>query len=90
MQMTLSVNIGNKKIISKPFDFEAMCIIDDARFGDRAGTLNLCRNVVPYLFDGTEATEEELKKFPPDVMTRLCKKIWEIYVEVLNKSEKNA
>ena len=90
MQMTISVKIGEEEVISKPFDFEAMCLIDDARYGgEKSGPLNFCREVVPYLFDGTKATEKELKNLPPDVMAGLCNKVWSIYVEVMKKATKN-
>lgn len=42
MQHTLTFKHDNKKYVSKPFDFEAMCIINDAHNDEnKNGPLNI-------------------------------------------------
>lgn len=44
MQHTLTFKHDNKKYVSKPFDFEAMCIINDAHNDEnKNGPLNICQ-----------------------------------------------
>ena len=59
MQHTLTFKHDNKKYVSKPFDFEAMCIINDAHNDEnKNGPLNICREAVDYMFEGTDATQD--------------------------------
>ena len=51
MQHTLTFTYDKKKYVSKKFDFETMCIINDEHnTGDTKGPLNICRNGVDYMF----------------------------------------
>lgn len=79
-QRVLVIKIGRGKIISRPWNFEAMCIVDDARLGEEnPGVLKLAIDAVFYLFEGTGATEEYLKKLPEKTMMDLCMKVWTWY-----------
>lgn len=89
MQKTLSITVNKKTITSKPFDFEAMCIINDAHNDEKGkGPLSMCRGAVDYLFEGTEATQEVINSLALNVRTNLCITLWSMYVEAL--TSKNA
>lgn len=86
MQQVLSVKIDKETVISKPFDFECMCIIDDARQDDKAGMLRTVMPGVRYLFEGTAATDGELDKLPPSRLAEMCRKVFEWYAEAMTKN----
>ena len=89
MQHTLTFKAEDKKYVSKPFDFETMCIINDAHNDDaKRGPLNICRGALDYMFEGTEATQDIIDKLDPKTRAGLCLKLWGFYVEAL--SSKNA
>ena len=89
MQHTLTFKSGDKKYVSKPFDFETMCIINDAHNDDtRRGPLNICRNALDYMFEGTEATQDIIDGLDAKTRSGLCLKLWGFYVDPL--SSKNA
>lgn len=89
-QQTLSVEINGETVISKPFDFEAMCLIDDARnSSEKVGILRLGIEAVSYLFEGTVATDQEIKKLSVQKRTALSQKVWRFYVDTLNDAAKN-
>ena len=89
MQHTLTFKSGDKKYVSKPFDFETMCIINDAHNDDtRRGPLNICRNALDYIFEGTEATQDIIDALDAKTRSALCLKLWGFYVDAL--SSKNA
>lgn len=84
MQRTLSITVNKKTIISKPFDFEAMCIINDAHNDERAkGPLSMCRGAVEYLFEGTDATQEIINSLSVEEHTRLCLTLWRMYMDAI-------
>lgn len=85
MQHTLTFTVGNKKYVSKPFDFETMCVINDAH-NDRTkrGPLNICRDAVDYIFEGTEATQDVIDALDVKERARLCVELWGFYVDVLS------
>ena len=89
MQHTLSFTSGDTKYISRPFDFETMCIINDAHNNpEKRGPLNLCRDAVDYMFEGTQADQEVINSLPAGVRAELCVKLWEFYLEaVTSKNE---
>ena len=90
MQQTLKIEINKEAIISKPFDFEAMCLINDVHnSGEPKGYMSMCREAVTYLFEGTKATEDVLRKLPPAKMAALCGKIWGFYASAIEESAKN-
>ena len=84
MQHTLDFEYEGKKYVSKPFDFETMCIINDAHNSSKQhGPLNICRNAVDYMFEGTEASQSVIDKLDAAQRTRLCLKAWEFYCEAV-------
>ncbi len=84
MQRTLTITVNKKKIISKPFDFETMCIINDAHNDEKAkGPLSMCRDAVDYMFEGTEAAQEVISSLSVEEHTRLCLTLWRMYMETL-------
>lgn len=89
MQHTLSFTKGDTKYISKPFDFEAMCLINDAHNDDKKhGPLNICRDAVDYMFEGTDADQSVIDSLDVSVRSGLCIKLWEFYIEaVTSKNE---
>ncbi|MGN0150223.1 MAG: hypothetical protein ACI4C7_08260 [Clostridia bacterium] len=85
MQKTLSIEVNKKKIVSKPFDFETMCIINDAHNDkEKRGPLNMCRDAVDYMFEGTEATQDIINGLDVATRTRLCISLWDFYVDALS------
>ena len=85
MQHTLTFKAAGKKYVSKPFDFETMCIINDAHNDrEKRGPLNICRDAVDYMFEGTEATQDVINSLDIKERTRLCIELWGFYVDVLS------
>lgn len=80
MQDTLTFTVNEKKYISKPFDFETMCLINDNLDGQK-GVLSICRDAVDYMFEGTEATQDIINKLAPGMRAALCNEAWRMYVE---------
>lgn len=88
MQHTITFTKDNKKYVSKPFDFETMCIINDAHnTPDKRGPLNICRDAVDYIFEGTEATQDIINALSPGERTRLCIELWGFYAEALSSKK---
>ena len=84
MQHTLTFTKDNKKYISKPFDFEAMCIINDAHNDDtKNGPLSICRDAVDYMFEGTEATQDIIDALSVGERSKMCITLWGFYVDAL-------
>lgn len=88
-QRVLCLHIDKEKIVSKPWDFEAMCLVDDAR-RKQGGDLSMGKEAVSYLFEGTSATENVLKTAPAAEMATACKKVCRWYVEDMAVASKNA
>lgn len=85
MQHTLTFTQNKVKYISKPFDFEAMCIINDAHNDDsKKGPLNICRNALDYMFEGTEATDDIINSVNISERSKMCLKLWGFYVDALS------
>ncbi len=85
MQHTLTFKNGDRKYVSKPFDFETMCIVNDAHNDDnKRGPLNICRGALDYMFEGTEATQDIIDALDPKTRAGLCLKIWGFYVDALS------
>ena len=88
MQHTLTFKKGDKKYVSKPFDFETMCIINDAHNDEtRRGPLNICREAVDYMFEGTEATEDIIGSLEAAERAALCMMAWKLYVDALSSKK---
>lgn len=85
MQHTLTFNSGDTKYVSRPFDFETMCIINDAHNDkEKRGPLNICRDAVDYMFEGTDATQDIIDKLDVQTRTKLCISLWGFYVDALS------
>ncbi len=85
MQHTLTFTKDKQKYISKPFDFEAMCIINDAHNDDKKnGPLNICREAVDYMFEGTEATQDIIDSLDIGERAKMCIELWGFYVDALS------
>lgn len=85
MQHTLTFNLGDTKYVSRPFDFETMCIINDAHNDkEKRGPLNICRDAVDYMFEGTDATQDIIDKLDAQTRTKLCISLWGFYVDALS------
>lgn len=88
MQRVLTFTLDKKKYVSKEFDFETVCMINDVHNDAKVkGPLNMCRDAVDYMFEGTEATQDIINGLDVNTRARLCIKLWGFYVDVLN--EKN-
>lgn len=84
MQHTLTFTKDKIKYVSKPFDFETMCIINDAHNDDtKKGPLNICRDAVDYLFEGTDATEDIISSLSINTRAKMCITLWGFYVDAL-------
>ena len=71
MQHTLTFVKDKVKYVSKPFDFEAMCIINDAHNDEnKKGPLSICRDALDYMFEGTDATQDIIDSV--DVNVQRC------------------
>lgn len=85
MQHTITFTKDKEKYVSKPFDFEAMCIINDAHnSAEGRGPLNICRGAVDYLFEGTNATQDIINSLGLETRSRLCLELWGFYVDALS------
>ena len=72
-----------KKYISKPFDFEAMCLIQEIHVTGKTDSIGrLCGGAVDHLFEGTEATQDVLDRNPVEKM-KMCKQVWLWYVAAM-------
>lgn len=84
MQHTLAFTHNKNKYISKPFDFETMCLLNDAHNnGDTKGPLSICRDGVDYMFEGTEATQDIIDALEVSERSRLCLELWSFYAEAI-------
>lgn len=84
MQHTLTFTKDKIKYVSKPFDFETMCIINDAHNDEnKKGPLTICRDAVDYMFEGTNATQDIIDSIDTSERSRLCLKVWGFYIDAL-------
>nr|DAZ26031.1 MAG TPA: hypothetical protein [Caudoviricetes sp.] len=87
MQHTLTFTLNKKKYVSKPFDFEAMRLINRAQNDpDKSGVIDYCIDAVDHLFEGTDATQDILNQLLGK-RARMCSEVWKWYNEAW--SEKN-
>ena len=90
MQKTLSFTLDKKKYVSNIFDFEAFCKINDNHLKDENISIyRCCKEALEYMFEGTEATEDILKKVSPAIMVKQCRKLWDMYLEAVKEASKN-
>ncbi len=86
-QRVLYIKIGRGKIISKPWDFEALCLVDDNRT-ENTSILRICIDAVYYLFEGTKATNEYLHSLSAEKIIQLCADVWEWYLHDMAEATK--
>ncbi len=84
-QQVLTIEYGGETIVSKPFDFETMCLMDDAG----GGMLRRGREAVSYLFEGTKATDTVLKSLPTEEQTELSMKVCKWFRQEMDNAAKN-
>lgn len=88
MQHNLTFTLDKKTYVSKPFDFEAMCLINDAHNDDsKNGPLSICRQAVDYLFEGTEATQDIIESLDLGERSKMCLTLWNYYVDALSSKK---
>lgn len=85
-QQTLSIETEKGIIVSKPFDFETFCIINENHIKGKLGKPSLCKDALVYMFEGTDATDEVIAECEISTLCKLCNKLWDFYIETLNKS----
>lgn len=84
MDHVLSFTINKKKYVSKVFDFEAFCLINDKHIEqDAKSVYRICEPAVRYMFEDTEADKDVMAAVSPAVMARLCREVWDMYTEAL-------
>lgn len=82
MQNTLTFEYKGKKYVSKPFDFESLCIINEEHINadrERASIYRIAAPAVDYLFEGTDATQDIIDSLPPAQRAKLCSAAWDMY-----------
>lgn len=85
MEKVLSFTQNGKEYVSKPFDFEAMCIINEAHNDKNLyGVLMFCRDAVDYLFEGI-VSQETINNLDTSVRALFCIDLWGWYVEELQR-----
>lgn len=82
MQTTLTFEHEGKKYVSKQFDFEAMCLINDHHGDEGFGVFRMTADAVDYMFRETEGADV-VKKLPNGVRARLCREAWGMYTDVI-------
>lgn len=66
----LEINKGKKKIKSKQWNFEAMCLVDDKRDSGNMNPFSMCMDSVLYLFD--DVYESIIKGLGHKKLQELC------------------
>ena len=85
MQHTLTFVKDKVKDVSKPFDSEAMCIINDAHNDEnKKGPLSICRDALDYMFEGTDATQDIIDSVDVNERAKMCLALWGFYVDALS------
>jgi len=82
-QQTLSFEVRGEVIVSRPLDFEAMCLMNDIHTQPNRGKYSICMNAVPYMFEGTKVTNEVLRNASVEEMAKLCDDLWQMYNDVI-------
>lgn len=92
IQKTLSYDLSGKTVVSKPFDFEAACLVDNRRFtgSGMVGYMSLGKDAVNYMFEGTEVTDEVIEAMPMKERKALCEQAAKMYFDALSEGGKNS
>ena len=92
-QRVLTIKVGEEKTVSKPWDFEAMCIVDDERTRreneNSKGIYRTAKNAVYYLFEGTAVTTDVLDQAPNATLMAMCRKVYGWFADDVAESVKN-
>lgn len=83
MQRTLSIEHDGETIVSKSFDFETACLVDDVRFQGGKGIMSMCKDAVDYMFEGTKATQAVIEGLDIKTRNELCYQVWDFYMNAL-------
>lgn len=90
MQNTLTFTQNKKKYVSKPFDFEAFCLVNEAHINSddvkRASIYRICTAAVDYMFEGTDATQDIIDELSPGARAKLCAAVWGMYAAELKNA----
>ena len=78
-QRFLEINTGRKKIKSKHWNFEAMCLVDDNRASGKTSPFSMCLDSVFYLFDDID--ENIIKKLGNEKLRELCLNVFVWYYQ---------
>ena len=93
MQRVLTFVHNKKKYTSKPWDFEAMCRVQEAHLSGANGIGIIGGGAVDYLFEGTDATQDVLNDARLEKMG-MCRTVVDWYYadmeELQKKTAKNA
>ena len=89
-QKTVKIKLGNNTVVSKPFDFEALCLINDVHGRGNTGMVSLGRAALSHMFEGTEVTESVIESLPIAEKTAICVKIAEFYMETIREANKHS
>lgn len=89
MQKTISFTHKDEKYISKPFDFKALCLVNEKHVQNFQSAAMLCSDALDYLFEGTDADNSVLEAIPPAKRLELCREVWDLYIDALSETGKN-
>lgn len=79
----LAFTYKGKKYDSKPFDFKAMCMVNEGHNDEnRKGPMLMCADAVSYMFEGTEGAKL-LGDIRPGAYAKLCIDCWKLYAAEL-------
>ncbi|MCH5212266.1 MAG: hypothetical protein J1G06_04560 [Oscillospiraceae bacterium] len=86
MQNTISFELNGKKYVSKPFDFEAFCLINEAHVNtpskySHSSIYRVGGAAIDHMFEGTEATQEIIDELSIPEKAKLAHAAWKIYAE---------
>lgn len=79
MKTTLTFDYEGKTYVSKQFDFETLCLINDHRSIESEGMARMTTDAVDYMFRETEGSAV-IAKLSPGTRLRLCREAWDMYV----------
>ena len=77
--MVLNFKKGRKTIKSKPWCFEAMCLVDDNRC---INVMDMCGKAVEYLFEDSDVTLKEISD--SGNLLPLCLEVFKWYIDVMH------
>lgn len=82
MKTTLTFEHEGKTYVSKQFDFETLCLINDHHGDEGIGVIRMTADAVDYMFRETEGAAL-ITKLSPGTRARLCREAWDIYADAI-------